>query len=97
MHSTHAPSTAAVARPGPSLEPVLDAVEAVIGRRPDPSDRLEADLALDSIDLARIAAAVPYDLIGRLAGMDFEQLVELTVADLAPDADQPPTAVEPRP
>lgn len=80
MQSTHAADRSREA----GLAAVCAAIEAVTGRRPEPGDRLEADLAIDSLELAAIAAAVPFDLNARLAGFDFERLVSLTVAELVP-------------
>lgn len=76
MYSTHAQSAA--------LDSVLAALEALLGHRPEPSDRVEADLALDSVDLAVVAAEVPFDLYGHLRTLDFDQLVELRVGELVP-------------
>jgi acyl carrier protein len=54
-----------------------------------PSARLDADLRMDSLEMAALAAALGeayggrVDLPAYLAGLDFDQLVALTVADLA--------------
>jgi acyl carrier protein len=51
--------------------------------------RLEGDLFLDSLDLAALAALLrdrygtAVDLTGYLAGLDIDQLIGLTVADVA--------------
>lgn len=79
MQLTHAPS-------GSNQDQLLAAVRSVIGREVRLSDELEADLALDSVDLARVAAALPYDLYRVLASYDFDRLTALTVADLEPAA-----------
>ena len=52
------------------------------------SARLEADLRLDSIEVAALGQALAdrfgtqVDLAGHLAGLSFDRLVEFTVADL---------------
>lgn len=74
---------------GAEMAAVLTAIEGIIGRRPQSSDRIEADLALDSLDLARVATAVEFDLYRQLVGYDFDRLAELTVADLIPSAASP--------
>lgn len=54
-----------------------------------PSARLDADLRMDSLEMTALAAALEQaygdrvDLPAFLAGLDFDQLVALTVADLA--------------
>jgi acyl carrier protein len=51
--------------------------------------RLEGDLFLDSVDLAALAALLrdrygtSVDLLGYLAGLDIDQLIGLTVGDVA--------------
>jgi acyl carrier protein len=57
--------------------------------RVTPSARLDQDLWLDSLEMAALAGLLRdafgdrVDLAAFLAGLDFEQLVALTVADLA--------------
>ncbi len=85
MHSTHAQSPSSDRPVDEVLAVVLDVVRSVVGHEVRPQDRLEADLAIDSIDLARISAALPYDVQELLARFDFDRLTALTVADLAPD------------
>lgn len=57
--------------------------------RVTPSARLDADLRMDSLEMTALAAALGQAYGGRvdlqafLAGLDFDQLVALTVADLA--------------
>jgi acyl carrier protein len=57
--------------------------------RVTPSARLDQDLWLDSLEVAALAGLLRnafgdrVDLAAFLAGLDFEQLVALTVADLA--------------
>ncbi len=54
-----------------------------------PSARLDADLRMDSLEMTALAAALEeaygdrVDLPAFLAGLDLDQLVALTVADLA--------------
>ena len=51
--------------------------------------RLEADLCLDSLDLAALGALLrdrygtAVDLIGYVAGLDIDEIIELTVGELA--------------
>ncbi|GAA4473191.1 acyl carrier protein [Phytohabitans houttuyneae] len=52
-----------------------------------PQSRLEDDLRLESVEVAALGAAMHarwgVDLPGYLAGLDLDQLVDLTVGDLA--------------
>jgi acyl carrier protein len=51
--------------------------------------RLEGDLGLDSLDLAALSALLrerhgtAVDLAGHVAGLDIDQIIGLTVADVA--------------
>ena len=51
--------------------------------------RLEGDLCLDSLDLAALSALLrdrygtAVDLTGHVAGLDIDQIIGLTVADVA--------------
>lgn len=53
-----------------------------------PATRLEGDLRLDSVDLAALSAVLSdrygpaVDLAGHVAGLDIDQLIGLTVADV---------------
>jgi acyl carrier protein len=54
----------------------------------DPATRLDADLRLDSLEVAALAARLRWlpgapDLLGHLAELDLDQLIALTVGDLA--------------
>jgi acyl carrier protein len=57
--------------------------------RVTPAARLDQDLRMDSLEMAALAAALGkaygdrVDLAAFVAGLDFDQLVALTVADLA--------------
>jgi acyl carrier protein len=84
---------------GPGEHRLLDEVTAllrqVIGDDPrwadrvTPSARLDQDLRIDSLEMAALAGLLReaygdrVDLAAFLAGLDFDQLVGLTVADLA--------------
>jgi acyl carrier protein len=54
-----------------------------------PAARLDQDLRMDSLEMAALAAALGeaygdrVDLAAFVAGLDFDRLVALTVADLA--------------
>jgi acyl carrier protein len=55
----------------------------------DAATRLEGDLGLDSVDLAALAALLrdrygtAVDLTGHVAGLEIDQIIGLTVADVA--------------
>ncbi len=62
-------------------------IDAITGSGvPARTARLEADLRLDSIDFARLADRLTerfnVDLAGQLAGLDFQELVDYSMADL---------------
>jgi acyl carrier protein len=54
-----------------------------------PGTRLDADLALDSLELAGFAAALAehygsdVDLLAFIAGLDIDEIIGLTIADVA--------------
>ena len=78
-----------------ALGEVIALLRQVIGDDPRwaarivPSARLDADLRVDSLEMTALAAALEkaygdrVDLPAFLAGLEFDQLVALTVADLA--------------
>jgi acyl carrier protein len=84
---------------GPGEQRLLGEVIALLRRiigddphwagRVTPSARLEQDLRLDSLETAALAALLReaygdrVDLVVFIAGLDFDQLIALTVADLA--------------
>jgi acyl carrier protein len=77
------------------LGEVIALLRQVIGEDPlwadrvVPSARLDANLRMDSLEMTALAAALEkaygdrVDLPAFLAGLEFDQLVALTVADLA--------------
>ena len=77
------------------LGEVIALLRQVIGDDPrwadrvTPSARLDQDLRLDSLELTALAGLLReaygdrVDLVAFIAGLDFDQLVALTVADLA--------------
>jgi hypothetical protein len=54
-----------------------------------PHTRLDADLLLESIELAELGEALArrygerVDLLAHVAGLDLDQIIELTIADVA--------------
>lgn len=54
-----------------------------------PQTRLDADLLLESIELAELGAALArrygerVDLVGHVATLELDQIIELTIADVA--------------
>jgi len=84
---------------GPGEQRLLGEVIALLRRivgddphwadRVTPSARLEQDLRLDSLEMAALAALLReaygdrVDLTAFIAGLHFDQLIALTVADLA--------------
>ncbi|HEX3588070.1 MAG TPA: acyl carrier protein [Pseudonocardiaceae bacterium] len=64
---------------------ILSALTGVEQIAPDAT--LEGDLGLDSLDVADLAARLRerngFDLMGYLAALDVDRLVDLTVAELA--------------
>jgi hypothetical protein len=56
-------------------------VAALMGRPVEASERLDVDLRLDSLDLAALAVRLP-GLETYLAGLDLDELLDLTVGDL---------------
>ena len=81
LNSTYVPDTPVAA--------VLDALGRLAGGPVAADDRMEADLGLDSLELATLAAMLrerfgdQVDLLGFLAGLDLDQLIELTAGQLA--------------
>ncbi len=81
MNSTHAPDLLAAE--------VLAALGRVTGAPVAADARLESDLGMDSLELAALAAELRdrfgdrVDLAGYLAGLELEELIELTSGDLA--------------
>lgn len=84
-------------RPGDDPQlfgPLVAVISSVVGADDswvaavDGSSRLEADLRLDSLEIAALGQALAdrfgdqVDLAGYLAGLSFDRLVDLTVADL---------------
>jgi acyl carrier protein len=78
-----------------TADDVVDALAQAIGEESLPgsgfgaSTKLEADLCLDSLDLAALGAVLcdrygtAVDLIGYVAGLDIDEIIGLTVADVA--------------
>ena len=68
---------------------VLDALGQLAGAPVAADDRLEADLGLDSLELAALAATLRnrfgdrVDLSGHLAGLELDELIDLTAGQLA--------------
>lgn len=68
---------------------MLDALGRLAGGTVAADDRLEADLGLDSLEVAALAAMLReqfgdrVDLAGFLAGLELDQLIELTAGELA--------------
>jgi len=68
---------------------VLDALGQVAGVPVAADDRLEADLGLDSLELATLAVTLRdrfgdrVDLSDYLAGLELDELIELTAGQLA--------------
>ncbi|HEU5268725.1 MAG TPA: acyl carrier protein [Jatrophihabitans sp.] len=68
---------------------VLDALGQFVGVPVAAGDRLETDLGLDSLELATLAATLRdrfgdrVDLSDYLAGLELDQLIELTAGQLA--------------
>jgi acyl carrier protein len=63
--------------------------ESLLSSGIDAATRLEGDLCLDSLDLAALSAVLgdrygtAVDLSGYVAGLDIDQIIGLTVADVA--------------
>jgi acyl carrier protein len=63
--------------------------ESLLGAGITAGTRLEGDLRLDSLDLAALSALLrarhgaAVDLAGYVAGLDIDQIIGLTVADVA--------------
>ena len=63
--------------------------ESLLSTGIDATTRLEGDLCLDSVDLAALSAALrdrygtAVDLTRYVAGLDIDQIIGLTVADVA--------------
>jgi acyl carrier protein len=63
--------------------------ESLLSTGIDATTRLEGDLCLDSVDLAALSAALRdrygtvVDLTRYVAGLDIDQIIGLTVADVA--------------
>jgi acyl carrier protein len=78
-----------------TADDVTEALAAATGEESLPragitaSTRVEGDLCLDSVDLAALAAVLrdrygpAVDLIGYLAGLDIDEIIRLTVGDVA--------------
>lgn len=81
MNSTHAPDLL--------VADVLGALGRVTGAPVAAGARLEGDLGMDSLELAALAAELRtrfgnrVDLPGYLAGLELDELIELTARDLA--------------
>jgi hypothetical protein len=62
--------------------------ESLLGSGINAATRLEGDLCLDSLDLAALSALLrdrygtAVDLTGHVAGLDIDQIIGLTVADV---------------
>jgi acyl carrier protein len=78
-----------------TADDVVDALAQAIGAESLPGSglgagtQLEADLCLDSLDLAALGAVLrdrygtAVDLVGYVAGLDIDEIIGLTVADVA--------------
>ena len=68
---------------------VLEILQRLAGAPVSPESRLEGDLGLDSLALAALAGALRaefgdrVDLAGYLAGLELDQLIELTARQVA--------------
>ncbi len=75
--------------PGSLAGELTDLLAELTGVPVEPQARLEADLGLDSLDVARLDAEFrrrygpAADLRGYLAGLELDQLIDLTVSELA--------------